>query len=147
MFKNCKFINNKRGITVYQRYGPGTPLFLNCLFDNTKAGSAVSINGSPTFINCNFQNSTDLKYYGIDLNVPYGGGISVVTGIDKSRPYFYNCLLWGNKDSFGHHNNVVLYGKVVKADFKNCIIQGDSSTGIVGYDDNKCVKYAYPQVI
>ncbi len=136
LFKNCQFKSSESGIYINQKNGTGTPIFLNCNFDNSKSKAAV-IEGYPVFVNCNFTNNSD--YYttkGGSINLPYMGGVVVLRELDNSRPYFYNCLFWGNKDSFGHDNSMVLFGKSVKAELVNCLVQGDSSRGIRGYDDD-----------
>jgi hypothetical protein len=136
LFKNCSFNDSKCGINISQNYGPGTPLFLNCNFDGSLS-SAAGIEGYPAFINCNFTNNSDIRnnYTGAE-NIPYMGGVVVSREFNNSRPYFFNCLFWNNRDSFGHHNSIVLMGKVVKVDLINCLIEGDSSEGIKGYDDD-----------
>ncbi len=139
LFYNCKFLDNKFGVSINQKNGSGSPFFLNCLFDRFKS-RALGIEGYPVLINCNITRNSDLQHFYFKNvpvrqdNAPYFGGVSVVREFDNSRPYFYNCLLWGNRDSFGNSNSVVLIDKVVKADFNHCVIQGDSSKGIVGAD-------------
>jgi hypothetical protein len=135
LFKNCKMLDNITGISVSQDYGPGTPLFLNCIFSsqNSPVGGAE---GYPVFINCNFVNNY-FNFKPINSNtLPLGAGFGISREFYNSRPYFYNCVFWGNNDSFDNNNSIVLFGKAVKVDMYNCIIQGDSSKGIVCYDDN-----------
>lgn len=135
LFKNCKMLDNITGISVSQDYGSGTPLFLNCIFSsqNSPVGGAE---GYPVFINCNFVNNY-FNFKPINSNtLPLGAGFGISREFYNSRPYFYNCVFWGNNDSFDNNNSIVLFGKAVKVDMYNCIIQGDSSKGIVCYDDN-----------
>lgn len=136
LFKNCKMLDNITSVSVAQEYGPGTPMFLNCIF-SSKTAPGGSAEGYPVFINCNFVNNSYPKKNrsGSDF-WPYQAGYGVVREFYNSRPYFYNCVFWGNNDSFGNNNSIVLVGKSVKVDMYNCIIQGDSSKGIVCYDDN-----------
>jgi hypothetical protein len=144
LFYNCQFKDNWCGLSVMQENGPGTPLFLNCNFNGTRS-RAASIEGYPLFMNCNFTNSSDYTMANeFDENIPFTSGINVGREFYNSRPYFYNCLFWGNKDSFGHNNSVVLAGKVVKIELMNCIIQGDSSEGIVGWDEDNYKEMEIP---
>ncbi len=144
LFKNCRITDNDAGMIISQQYGAGTPVFLNCEISNN-VYYPIYIEGFPTFINCNIlSNSTFLRHPGDTLRVlPYSGGVIVATEFYPSRPYFYNTILWGNRDSLGNENSIVFYGNntTVKADLKNCILQGDSSKGIVGYDENAYKKF------
>lgn len=136
LFYNCEFKNNKTGLEVGQNNGSGTPIFLNCQFSGFQSYGCF-IEGYPVFVNCNFQDNYNYKYWPrtTDLSRPYAGAITVIREQYNSRPYFYNCLLWGNKDSFGHYNSIVLVDKVVKADLNYCLVQGDSSNGVAGLND------------
>lgn len=142
LFYNSKFKDNHIGVYIDQKNGGGSPNFLNCEFNNTKS-YAFYIEGYPVFMNCNITNNSNYKIQPLTKSKldPYTGGISVAREFDNSRPYFYNCLLWGNRDSFGNSNSVVLIDKVVKADFNYCVIQGDSSKGIVGMDGDDKTKF------
>lgn len=135
LFKNCKMLNNQTGIAVFQDYGAGTPLFLNCEFKGS-SDRALTVEGYPVLINCNIVNNVCRNTPGSSL--PYFGGVSVITEFYPSRPFFYNCILWGNKDSLGHNNSIVmqLNNSNIKAYLNNCLIQGDSSKGIIGYNDD-----------
>jgi hypothetical protein len=136
LFKNCSFKDSRSQILISQNYGPGTPLFLNCNFDGSLS-RAAGIEGYPAFINCNFTNNSDVTMLNADdENIPYTAGIVISREFNNSSPYFFNCLFWNNRDSFGHHNSIMLAGKVVKVDLINCLIEGDSSEGIKGYDDD-----------
>ncbi len=144
LFKNCRITDNNAGMIISQQYGAGTPVFLNCEISNN-VYYPIYIEGFPIFINCNIiNNSTFLRHPGDTLRVlPYSGGIIVATEFYPSRPYFYNTILWGNRDSLGNENSIVFYGNNtnVKADIKNCILLGDSSKGIIGYDENAYKKF------
>ena len=145
LFKNCDFRNNKTSISINQDNGSGTPMFLNCRFDGFKSG-AIVIEGYPVFINCNFTNNSTYRRipFASSNNNPYNGGIAVYREFYNSRPYFYNCLMWSNIDSFGHHNSIVMLNKVVKTVINNCLIQGDTSSGVIGFDDNLIKKFYIP---
>ncbi|MES2617975.1 MAG: T9SS type A sorting domain-containing protein [Bacteroidota bacterium] len=146
LIRDSKFIDNIIGFAVTQEFGNGTPIFLNCNFQGNNG--AGRIEAYPVFINCNFQDNFSYKTLpeGNGPNIPYTSGIIITREFYNSRPYFYNCLFWGNKDSFGHGNNNIMYvDKIVKGDFTKCIIQGDSSDGIVGYDENTFSEFSVPK--
>jgi len=139
LFKNCNIINNKQGIMISQQYGAGTPMFLNCNISGNLY-YPLFIEGFPVFVNCNFQKNQTFYTHPQDTTKirPYSGCIVVSSESYPSRPYFYNCLMWGNKDSVGHHNSIVLYSNNsnVKSNIHHCLIQGDTTSGVVGFDDN-----------
>jgi len=138
LFKNCKIIENNWGMNVSQKYGAGTPVFLNCDISSNKY-YAISIEASPIFINSNIQDNSTFYQAPYDTFKvpPYTGAVTIFTEFYPSRPYFYNCLFWGNRDSVGNRASLAFFSNNsnVRADLYNCILQGDTTTGIGGYDD------------
>ncbi len=144
LFKNCLITESNWGMVISQKYGAGTPIFLNCnIYENKFVTAAIE--GFPVFVNCNIQDNKTFYQNPFDTGkvAPYSGGISIFTEFYQSRPYFYNCLFWGNRDSLGNRASLAFFSNnsSVRADLYNCILQGDTTTGIGGYDDNTFKKF------
>lgn len=144
LFKNCRITENNWGMVISQKYGAGTSIFLNCNIYANKFVTAA-IEGFPVFVNCNIQDNRTFYQNPFDTGkvAPYSGGLSIFTEFYQSRPYFYNCIFWGNKDSLGNRASLGFFSNnsSVRADLYNCILQGDTTTGIGGYDDNTFKKF------
>jgi len=126
LIRNCRLVNNARGVKIRNTNG-GTTRFENCLIYGNEGPDPGIYNeaGDAQFINCSIFGNRPVNG---NSSACYNVGMRAVTFKRTAHTSFYNCIIWN--DAIKPQIYLVSPGNYSAVTVRNCIIRDGDGDGL-----------------